>query len=121
MKTPHQWADEWFARDWSTPSNAKAHIEDDIAAVQADALENAPPRLHAGDCTIYASLVNGTPLDGICTCGYGWERIRHDDWTCMFSQEWLKAHNSFDCRTSEAASSTNPGTLDQLPPGAAFK
>ena len=42
---------------------------------------------HSGDCTIYASLVNGMPYDGICTCGVGFERIRegsHDD---MFSEE----------------------------------
>lgn len=24
-----------------------------------------------GDCSIYSSLVNGRPEDGICTCGYG--------------------------------------------------
>jgi len=49
---------------------------------------------HAGDCTIYASLINGTPLDGICTCGYGWECVRHDDWDKMFSAEWLEANKS---------------------------
>lgn len=25
---------------------------------------------HAGDCTIYAAMMNGSPEDGICTCGY---------------------------------------------------
>ena len=47
---------------------------------------------HDGDCTIYGSLINGTPLDGICTCGYGWECVRDGDWSKMFSQEWLEAH-----------------------------
>lgn len=49
-------------------------------------------RAHAGDCTIYAALINGTPLDGICTCGYGWECVRHSDWDKMFSAEWLEAN-----------------------------
>lgn len=49
---------------------------------------------HAGDCTIYASLVNMTPLDGICTCGYGWECVRRGDWDKMFSEEWLEANKS---------------------------
>lgn len=49
---------------------------------------------HAADCTIYASLVNGTPLDGICTCGYGWQCVRRDDWGKMFSAEWLEANKS---------------------------
>lgn len=47
---------------------------------------------HAGDCTIYAALINGTPLDGICTCGYGLECVRRCDWDKMFSEEWLE-HN----------------------------
>lgn len=29
------------------------------------------PDHHSGDCTIYASLINKQPSDGICTCGYG--------------------------------------------------
>ena len=49
---------------------------------------------HAGDCTIYASLINGTPLDGICTCGYGWRCVRRSDWDNMFSVEWLKANKT---------------------------
>lgn len=28
---------------------------------------------HWGDCTVYSSIINGRPYDGICTCGYGWE------------------------------------------------
>jgi len=35
-----------------------------------------PHRRHHEDCHIYASLVNGTPLDGICTCGYALEVMR---------------------------------------------
>lgn len=31
---------------------------------------------HDGDCTIYSSLRNGRPEDGICTCGYGLEYFR---------------------------------------------
>lgn len=30
---------------------------------------------HWGDCTIYSTLDNGNPTDGICTCGYGWDHL----------------------------------------------
>lgn len=43
---------------------------------------------HSGDCTIYRSLVNRSPEDGICTCGYGWSLVRRDaDWSQMYSEE----------------------------------
>lgn len=42
---------------------------------------------HAGDCTIYSSLINGMPYDGICTCGYGWDCVRNGDYRNMFSKE----------------------------------
>jgi hypothetical protein len=44
---------------------------------------------HEFDCTIYRSLINGTPLDGICTCGYGWSLVRkgEGDWSEMYSDE----------------------------------
>lgn len=43
---------------------------------------------HLGDCTIYRSLINQTPSDGICTCGYGWSLVRRDaDWSQMYSAE----------------------------------
>lgn len=31
---------------------------------------------HAGDCTIYSSLCNQRPTDGICTCGYALRKQR---------------------------------------------
>ena len=42
---------------------------------------------HAGDCTIYASLINNTPESGICTCGYGWRKVRQGKWGEMYSKE----------------------------------
>lgn len=42
---------------------------------------------HDGDCTIYSSLHNGNPESGICTCGYGLERIRNGDWSQIYSEE----------------------------------
>lgn len=44
---------------------------------------------HAGDCTIYAALINGSPTDGICTCGYGWSIVSKGDgdWSEMYSEE----------------------------------
>ena len=46
---------------------------------------------HDGDCTIYSSLCNGRPEDGICTCGYGNCRYRSDGvWaSSLYSDERL--------------------------------
>lgn len=30
---------------------------------------------HSGDCSIYSALINGSPTDGICTCGYGAQQL----------------------------------------------
>jgi hypothetical protein len=46
---------------------------------------------HSGDCTIYSSLINGRPFDGICTCGYGWEQVRKGTYAEMFSEERKRA------------------------------
>lgn len=46
---------------------------------------------HDGDCTIYASLSNiGMPEAGICTCGYGHQRMRTGDYSEMYSGELEK-------------------------------
>lgn len=46
---------------------------------------------HSGDCTIYATLVNGRPEDGICICGYGRRLMtRSGDWSQMYSDERKK-------------------------------
>jgi|WetSurMetagenome_2_1015567.scaffolds.fasta_scaffold532929_2 hypothetical protein len=42
---------------------------------------------HDGDCTIYSCLHNGSPENGICTCGYGYQRVREGDWSEMYSKE----------------------------------
>lgn len=54
---------------------------------------------HLGDCTIYSPLKNGSALDGICVCGYGWECVGRGDWGQMFSTEWYKAHKHSKCST----------------------
>jgi hypothetical protein len=46
---------------------------------------------HSGDCTIYASMCNGTPTDGICTCGYGLRMSRK----CDFQHQYSKEHPSY--------------------------
>lgn len=45
---------------------------------------------HAGDCTIYASLINRKPTDGICTCGYGLQQKREGDFSQTYSNELEK-------------------------------
>jgi len=42
---------------------------------------------HDGDCTIYSSQTNQRPQDGICTCGYGLEKLRSGDNSEIYSQE----------------------------------
>jgi len=43
---------------------------------------------HDGDCSIYASLDNSDmPEAGICTCGYGRERLRRGDYSEIYSRE----------------------------------
>ena len=42
---------------------------------------------HDGGCTIYSSRINGNAYDGICTCGYGFERIQAGDYSRMLSNE----------------------------------
>lgn len=59
------------------------------------------PAVHDGDCTIYASLCNGEPWDGICTCGGGARRARRDgsdQYQHMLSPERFRAmHESEQC------------------------
>jgi len=45
---------------------------------------------HDGDCSIYSSLMNGMPEDGICTCGYGHQLKRGGDLSEMYSEELLE-------------------------------
>ncbi len=49
---------------------------------------------HYSYCTIYSSLINKNPEDGICTCGYGLqERILNGNFSEMYSEELLnKVH-----------------------------
>lgn len=54
---------------------------------------------HDGDCTIYASLVNGNPNDGICTCGYAHDCAAGDADVYqqhMYSEERVKAISQCD-------------------------
>lgn len=56
----------------------------------------ARPRVtrHDGDCTWYASLTNGSSMDGICTCGYGWTVFVDSggvDQSQLYSQERIVA------------------------------
>jgi hypothetical protein len=61
-------------------------------------IEEAQKAAHSGDCTIYRSLINQSPEDGICTCGYGWSLVRRDaDWSQMYSAERSEA---MECRAS---------------------
>ena len=53
---------------------------------------------HAGDCSIYMSMINNRPEAGVCTCGYGHALIRNCDYSQMYSKErtkWLKDNLQF--------------------------
>jgi len=51
------------------------------------------PTQHAGDCTIYASMCNNQPTDGICTCGFGWNQVRKLDCSKMYSNERISGES----------------------------
>lgn len=59
---------------------------------------------HSGDCTIYASMVNGEATDGICTCGYGLRQRDKGDLASMYSMERLsrQAQPSGEVETSKS-------------------
>jgi len=42
---------------------------------------------HDGDCTIYSSMDNGMATDGICTCGYGMEMMRKNEFCHIYSKD----------------------------------
>ncbi len=44
---------------------------------------------HSGDCHYYSPIINNSPLDGICTCGYGLETSRSNfgDGSDLISEE----------------------------------
>jgi len=42
---------------------------------------------HAGDCSIYAALINSKPESGICICGYGLQCMREGNLDEMYSDE----------------------------------
>lgn len=71
---------------------AKAIVHDALITALKDARDKSAPTQHAGDCTIYASVINQMPFDGICTCGYGWHLVRETggDWKEMRSEERFK-------------------------------
>jgi len=48
----------------------------DRLALTIIGLANRKLSQHSGDCSVYASLHNGRPEDGVCTCGYGLQVMR---------------------------------------------
>lgn len=60
---------------------------------------------HEGDCTIYSSMINGRPTDGICTCGYSHQLTWDGDYSEMYSEERLefmrKSEEAYDILTSD--------------------
>lgn len=49
------------------------------------------PLEHSGDCTIWATLDNRNPTDGICICGAGLKHLRQNGCVCeLYSDERLK-------------------------------
>ncbi len=42
---------------------------------------------HDGACAIYSPLNNGSPEDGICTCGYALQQARLEDYSEIYSKE----------------------------------
>ena len=69
---------------------------------------------HDGDCNFYASLINGRPYDGICTCGYGWDKWccnPGDDSELMSKERRYKAES--DAEHLEAATEMSKEILEE--------
>ena len=64
----------------------EGYYPDEIAVLIAS-VPMSNKTAHDGDCTIYSSLCNKNPYDGICTCGYGWQRFRAGDRSAMIAAE----------------------------------
>ncbi len=47
------------------------------------------PTKHAGNCHFYKCIINDSALDGICTCGYGLDRMMECDYSQIISEERL--------------------------------
>jgi hypothetical protein len=63
----------------------------DRLALTIIGLANKKLSQHSGDCTVYASLHNGTPEAGVCTCGYGLQVMRETgDNREIYSEELIK-------------------------------
>ena len=78
-----------YLLDWA--ADELKHLQGIVDELQAGRTR------HDGDCTIYAAM-HGRPYDGVCTCGYGWQRVRKNDYSEMYSAQR---------EATEAASETN--------------
>ena len=66
------------------------NITDRLALTIIELSERKPTQ-HAGDCTVYSSLINDTPESGVCTCGYGISVIRENgDHRELYSNELME-------------------------------
>ena len=54
------------------------------------------PKKHDGDCTIYSSMMNERPTDGICICGAGLKqsRVGLSNVSQLYSPERLEILNN---------------------------
>jgi hypothetical protein len=69
-------------------SNRMAGLTDRLALTILELSKK--PKQHSGDCTIYASLINNRPEDGICICGYGLHAMRETGNNSELYSEELK-------------------------------
>lgn len=61
--------------DWAKPLTSEERKKLNMLLHEVNNAKGAMKE-HAGDCTIYAATENGSRTDGICTCGYGLQRLR---------------------------------------------
>jgi hypothetical protein len=76
----HEWNSELILGDSVDPELERmanqfcsdmGRLQDRLALTLIALHKKTKPEKHSGDCSIYSSLINGNPEDGICTCGYG--------------------------------------------------
>jgi hypothetical protein len=75
--------------DWQGVSGAVRKVVEDRGRLRQTSTHY--PGKHAADCCFWASVVNGRPTDGICTCGYGMKCRDTGDYSQQVSEERWEA------------------------------
>ena len=71
---------------------------------------------HDGDCSFYSYIINGNIWDGICTCGYGRDKMGDPeyDYSEMVSTEKVIQHQKDEISRLRCLVEDNKNTLETI-------